>query len=138
MLRPSSPMLHTHVLMESPSLLHTKKRGWPAKVQQPQKVHIKDVEVDDFHVVRVIADSRLCTPIYYVGRIMAKEPKGYSIQCLRRYNTQSLNLFIYPPEDDICLYLNTDIIKLLTLPKIVRGVHHFPADELLPFSKNLR
>jgi hypothetical protein len=125
-------------------LLVRKKRGRPSRLQQQQqeleKVLTKDVEVNDFHVVQVIADTRLNTAIYYVGHIISKEPKGYSIQCLRRYNTyaSSTNQFINPTEDDICLYQNEDIVQLLSHPKIVRGVHQFLSEELHPFIKNLR
>jgi hypothetical protein len=51
----------------------------------------------------------------------------YRIQCLRRHG-DSLNEFIYPNQEDIDIYSVSHIVRVLSRPKVVRGVYYFPDD----------
>jgi hypothetical protein len=100
--------------------------------------NIDDVEVNDFVLLKMIAQTRKVeVTYYYVGRVLSRTASEVTIQCMRRHNL-SLNQFTYPSEDDINVYSGQDLVKRLSLPKIVRGVHHFPCDELALFTKTLR
>jgi hypothetical protein len=50
----------------------------------------------------------------------------------------AINIFIYPPNEDVGECTKEDIVQVLGTPKVVRNVYHFQEHQLEEFSSYLR
>jgi hypothetical protein len=82
------------------------------------------------------------TPAFYVGVIVEwkDDQGGWLIRCMRRVSAFCTHQFCYPDLDDVCLYSPLDIMKRLSIPKIVgrREVYHFDVTQLTDYVHALR
>jgi hypothetical protein len=87
-------------------------------------------------LIKLIPLGRNKTPVFYVGIVLQKMDDGWKIQCLRKQDRRLMG-FIYPTSEDVAVYSDKDVCKVLQTPKIVRSVHYF-ADDLSEYINHLR
>ena len=76
-------------------------------------------------------------PVYFVGIVVEmKEGKMWRIRCMRRLRL-SMKEFFFPTVPDENDFPLEDAVRMLSLPKRVRGVYNF-ADDLSSFGAALR
>jgi hypothetical protein len=87
------------------------------------------VAVGDFVVVVYHPVGKRKSQVYYVGSVIesALNGNGWKINLMRRHRTAT-NSFVFPPHDDVNEYLWSDVIRIMSKPKIVRLVHFFQDD----------
>jgi hypothetical protein len=79
-----------------------------------------------FVVVCLLPDGKKKMPVFFVGHVLHAEPaKMWRIRCMRRHR---FGQFVFPTHDDIDTYCHDEIVRVLSIPKIIRGIHHFPDD----------
>jgi len=84
---------------------------------------------DSYVVVRVRKTTlKKESCIFHVGYVMEKEGNDkWRIKLMRRHGF-SYNKFVFTEEEEILLFSVCDVLQILSSPKLVRLVHHFPGD----------
>jgi hypothetical protein len=95
------------------------------------------IEADAYVVIKLLPKGkRTAHPVFYIGSVVCQEKDRWKLQCMLRHKS-SMNCFVYPVHEDIDIYPESDIIKVLKTPKVVKTVHHF-SDDLSEFSHAMR
>jgi hypothetical protein len=95
------------------------------------------LEINDYVLLQCVPEKKKQQPVHFVGSVVEmKEREMWRIRCMRRQRL-SINDFFFPTVPDENDYPLEDVVRVLSLPKIVRGVYSF-ADDLSSFSAALR
>lgn len=92
------------------------------------------INVGNFVLVRMASVKARGDQVHFVGVVIEIQIPDYAIKCMRRHGLAGLK-FKFPVNDDVAYYSQHDIVVVLDLPKVVRGVYQF-SDDLTSF--NLR
>jgi hypothetical protein len=95
------------------------------------------IEANSYVVIRLQPNGRRSHPVYYVGLVIGASNNSWTIKIMKRRGSAT-HIFIYPSSEDVDIYSQESIMKVLISPKIVRNVYHFQEHQLEEFGSYLR
>jgi hypothetical protein len=92
------------------------------------------IDLHDYVLLKLQPDGKKTAhPVFFVGLVVSREKDGWKVKCMRRYRSLK-TAFVFPVKDDIEIYPDSQIVKVLKMPKVERNVHHFAVHDLAEFS----